>query len=146
VSDDKSLRIERLIPAPPERVFDLWTVADLLTTWWGPSGCEVPTVSLDARPGGCWHVVMRGADGVMRTVSGVYRTIDRPRRLVFTWGWQDDSGSRGYESEVSVTFEAVPGGTRLVLLQRELESALSRERHHAGWSGSFDRLARIAGD
>jgi uncharacterized protein YndB with AHSA1/START domain len=50
-------------------------------------------------------------------VSGIYRTIERPRRVVFTWGWDDDAGTRGHETEITVTFAPAPGGTRMVLTQ-----------------------------
>jgi len=144
VSEDTVLRLERLIAAPPERVFELWTNPDLLVQWWGPEGTDVPAHAIDVRPGGRWRTTMRSADGTLNTVSGVYRVIDRPRRLVFTWGWDDEAGVRGQETEVTVTFEPAPGGTKLVLLQSEFESKDWRDRHHRGWSSSFDCLAREA--
>src|ERR1700687_2996472 len=62
--------------------------------------------------------------------SGVYRVIDRPRRLVFTWAWDEDDGSRGHETEVTVTFDAAPGGTRLRLLQQTFQNAEVRDKHN----------------
>jgi uncharacterized protein YndB with AHSA1/START domain len=144
VSEDTVLRLERLIAAPPERVFELWADPDLLVRWWGPEGTDVPAHAHDVRPGGRWRTTLRSADGTLHTVSGVYRVIDRPRRLVFSWGWDDESGVRGHETEVTVTFEPAPGGTKLVLLQSEFESKDWRDRHRLGWSSSFDCLAREA--
>jgi len=144
VVDDKVLRMERLIAAPPERVFDLWTEPELLTQWWGPDGFDVPASAMDVRPGGHWKTTMRSPDGTLHTVSGVYREIKAPRRLVFTWGWDDEQGVRGHETEVTVTFEATPGGTRLVLQQQAFQSAEQRDRHGYGWGSSFDCLERFA--
>jgi len=141
--NDRELRLERLIAAPPDSVFELWTEPELLITWWGPQGYEVTAHALDVRPGGRWRTTMRSPDGAVRTVSGVYRAVEPPRRLVFTWAFED-GGARGEESEVIVTFEAAPGGTRLVLLQRSFAAKETRDRHRQGWSSSFDRLARIA--
>jgi uncharacterized protein YndB with AHSA1/START domain len=67
----------------------------------------------------------------------------RPRRLVFTWAWEGDDGERGHETEVSVTFEAVPGGTRLALVQQSFENIPTRDRHRFGWSSCFDRLTAL---
>jgi len=144
VQDDQVLRIERLIPASPERLFELWSEPNELVKWWGPDGFDVPASALDVRPGGHWRTTMRSPQGDLHTVSGVYRTIDKPRRLVFTWGWDDDTGLRGHETEVTVTFEPAPGGTRIVLLQQAFENKDQRDRHNQGWSSSFDCLARVA--
>jgi uncharacterized protein YndB with AHSA1/START domain len=74
-------------------------------------------------------------------VSGVYRTVEPSRRLVFSWTWLEADGTRGQETEVSVTLEPISGGTRLVLLHRNFDSTDSRERHDQGWSASLDYLA-----
>jgi uncharacterized protein YndB with AHSA1/START domain len=140
---DGELRLERLIAAQPDSLFELWTEPELLVTWWGPQGHETTAHDLDVRLGGRWRMTMRAPDGASRTVSGVYRAVEPPRRLVFTWAF-DEGGVRGDETEVVVTFEAVPGGTRLVLLQRTFAVKAMLDRHQQGWSSSFERLARIA--
>jgi uncharacterized protein YndB with AHSA1/START domain len=144
VVDDKILRMERLIAAPPEHVFALWTEPDKLVQWWGPDGFDVPASAMHVTPGGRWKTTMRSPEGTLHTVSGVYRLIDPPRRLVFTWGWDDDNGVRGHETEVTVTFEPAPGGTRLVLQQQTFADADQCAKHQYGWSSSFDCLERSA--
>jgi len=144
VNVDLVLRIERLIAAPPERVFALWTEPRELVKWWGPEGFEVPQHALDVRPDGKWRTTMRSPQGTLHTVSGVYRAIEPPRRLVFTWGWDDDNGMRGHETEVTVTFEPAPGGTRLTLLQQTFQDQDARDKHSLGWNSSFDCLAQVA--
>jgi uncharacterized protein YndB with AHSA1/START domain len=110
----------------------------------GPDGYQVPSSAFDVRTGGRWHTTVLTPDGQRKTVSGVYRVIDPPRRLVFTWGWVGDDGTRGHKTEVTITFEPTPGGTRLVLLQQSFESKETLERHGGGWSSSFERLAKMA--
>jgi uncharacterized protein YndB with AHSA1/START domain len=141
---DGELRLERLIAARPDSLFELWTEPELLVTWWGPEGYETTAHALDVRPGGRWRTAMRAPDGAMRTLGGVYRAVEPPHRLVFTWAFEE-GGVRGAETEVTVTFEAAPGGTRLVLLQRSFAAKEARDRHQQGWSSSFERLIRIAG-
>jgi uncharacterized protein YndB with AHSA1/START domain len=136
------LTIERLIAAPPERVFELWTDPEMLARWWGPDGYEIPASAMDVRPGGRWRTTMRSPEGTLHTVSGVYRTIDPPRRLVFTWAWDDDKGVRGHETEVTVTFQSAPGGTKLALTQQTFQNADQRARHEHGWQSSFNCLER----
>jgi uncharacterized protein YndB with AHSA1/START domain len=144
LTKDTVLRLERVIAAAPERLFALWTEPEELVKWWGPEGYTTPECTMDARPGGRWRTAIRRPDGTDLTVSGTYRSIDPPRLLVFTWGWDDDAGLRGHETEVTVTFEPVPGGTRMVLTQRAFVDRDSRDRHAHGWSSSLVCLERAA--
>lgn len=143
MSDDRILRLERLIPAPPQAVFDAWTKPELLVKWWGPDGFDVPAHDLDVRSGGQWHTTMRSPEGKLHSASGIYRAVEPPRRLVLTWGWDDEDGMRGDETEVTVTFEPAPGGTRLVLEQQIFDSKKNRDAHQEGWSSSLDCLVRL---
>jgi uncharacterized protein YndB with AHSA1/START domain len=143
---DMSLRLERLIAMEPDRLFALWTEPAQLAKWWAPEGYELAVHVLDSRPGGRWRITMRRPDGHEVATSGVYRIVEPPRRLSFTWAWENANGTRGHETEVTVTFEATPGGTRLVLVQQRFEGAQARDNHSRGWSASFDRMAAIFAD
>jgi len=88
---------------------------------------------------------LRRSDGSVLATSGVYRVVEPPRLLAFSWAWEDESGTRGHETEVVVNFEAAPGGTRLVLVQRRFASKQARDNHTNGWSACFDRLTGITG-
>ena len=135
---DHQLVLERLIPASPERVFDAWVDPGLLVQWWGPEGFSTPEVKIDVRRDGRWRTVMVAPDGGRHIVSGVYRTIDRPQRLVFTWAWEDEAGRRGHESEVEVTFRRAGSGTVMELVHRLLDNIESRDSHRAGWASSLN--------
>jgi uncharacterized protein YndB with AHSA1/START domain len=139
-----SLRLERLMPSSPEVLFALWTEPAQLLRWWAPEGYEPAVDRLDVRPGGRWRTTLRRPDGSVLAMSGIYRIVEPPRRLAFTWAWEDENGARGHETEVTVSFEATPGGTRLMLLQQPFESKQARDSHTVGWSSSFDRLTKIA--
>jgi uncharacterized protein YndB with AHSA1/START domain len=140
---ETQLKLERLIAAPPERVFSYWAEPELLVKWWGPEGFDIPVHSLDIRPGGAWRTTMRSPDGKRMTVSGVYRVVEKPQRLVFTWAWEDETGARGQETEVTVTFAAAPGGTRLVIEQKGFATVDSRDQHARGWSSTLNCLEKL---
>jgi uncharacterized protein YndB with AHSA1/START domain len=142
--DETTLGLERLIPSPPELLFELFIEPAQLIKWWAPDGYTADVDSLDVRPGGRWRMIMSGADGARLATSGVYRAIEPPRRLAFTFAWEDASGSRGHDTEVIVSFEPVPGGTRLVLTQQRFEGKEARDNHHRGWSACLDRIRTIA--
>ena len=142
---DTDLCLERLIPAPPEQVFALWTEPAQIIKWWSADRYEIPASDFDVRQGGRWYATFQPPGGARRTVSGIYRVIEPPRRLVFSWAWLEDDGTRGHETEVTVTLEPISGGTRLVLRHQHFDSVESRERHDQGWSASFDCLVKMAG-
>ena len=143
VSNEKILRIEREFKAPPEAVYDAWVTPEIFVRWWGPEGMTTPIHNLDVREGGAWSATMENAEGQQHTSSGVYRVLDRPNRLVFTWAWVGDDGNRGHETEVEVTFTGSTNGTRMVLTQATFEDMPSRDNHNFGWSSSFNDLAKI---
>ena len=143
VADDRVLVVERTFPATPEKLFDAWTRPDILVRWWGPEGMTIPEHSIELREGGKWHTTMRNADGGEVFVSGVYKTIDRPKTLAFTWAWRQPDGSRGEETVVTVTFQAVKGGTRLKLDQRSFAEVSNRDNHGMGWNSSLNCLEKL---
>jgi uncharacterized protein YndB with AHSA1/START domain len=141
-SDDRVLKLEREFKAPPDKVFAAWIEPEQIARWFGPENMTIPRKEIDARVGGKWLTTMRGPDGIDRTVSGVYRAIDRPRKLVFTWAWHNE-GKRGHETEVTVNFRAKGNGTLMTLMQRTFAESKDRDMHEMGWSSSFNDLARL---
>ena len=122
------------------------TLKSLATTVSTPvkwPGRAVPS-QRSARESGVTTTI-RSPEGKLRTVSGVYSAIDPPRRLVFTWAWDDDNGVRGHETQVTVTLEPTPGGTRLRLVQEDFQNREVRDLHGGGWGSSLNKLQRLAG-
>jgi len=143
MSEDRTLKLERLIPGKPEAVFDAWTKPERLVEWWGPEGFTCPEHALDVRVGGAWRTVMRSPDGGNHICSGIYREIERPRRLAFTWAWDQEDGSRGHETVVTVEFSARDGGTLVCLTQATFADTQHRDNHEKGWASSFNDLERL---
>jgi uncharacterized protein YndB with AHSA1/START domain len=135
------IRIEREFKAPPERVFAAFTDPKLFAEWWGPEGMSCPVCEIDLRVGGRWRTCMRGQQGE-HWVSGAYREIVRPRRLAFTWAWEEN-GVRGHETVVEIDF--VPSGrnTKLVLSHTGFETAEARDKHVHGWTSCFACLDKF---
>ncbi len=140
MNDDRVLRIERIVPAPPEVVFAAWTEPSKLKNWWGPQGMKIPKKEIDLREGGNWLTVMQAPDGNEVTVSGTYRTIDPPKRLIFTWAWHNDGVRSDEETEVDVAFAPTEGGTKLTLVQQQFATVESRDNHNKGWESTLAGL------
>jgi uncharacterized protein YndB with AHSA1/START domain len=132
--------LERHFAARPERVFQALTDPAELVRWWGPEGFTVPECELDVRPGGAWRTCMRSPDGNLHCVSGVYREIVPPKRLVYTWSWETEGPP--HETLVTIELVARDGGTDLTLLHQGFKSDDSRDQHAGGWGGCFDSLVQ----
>ena len=134
-----ALRLERTYSASPAEVFQAWTNPQQLKRWFSPSDeMEVPVAEIDLREGGTYKIEMRGDESFV--VSGTYREISDPERLVFTWAWATDPDN---ESLVTVELSERDGGTALVLTHEQLADPESRTRHEQGWNGCLDRLASV---
>jgi uncharacterized protein YndB with AHSA1/START domain len=146
VADSTTLRLERTFEASPEEVFDAWTSPEVLRRWWAtdPAG-STPVADVDLRVGGGYRLTMQEADGRTRhTVRGEYREIVRPERLVYTWSWEEEDGSVGHVSTVTVRFRGDGERTTVLLEHAGLPSEASRDNHGAGWRACLENLqARV---
>jgi uncharacterized protein YndB with AHSA1/START domain len=142
---DRVLNMSRVFDAPRSLVFKVWTQPEHLVRWWGCPRTKSATCKIDPRKGGAFRVVMRLEDGTDHRVSGVYKDVTPPERLVFTWAWEDADGNRGHETLVTVTFAEQGGKTKLTLRQEVFESAEMCDLHREGWTASLERMvAEIA--
>jgi uncharacterized protein YndB with AHSA1/START domain len=135
-----SLHLERVLRAPRERVFAACVEPEQLAEWWGPAGFTTPKVDFDVRDGGRYRITMQPPDGEAFHLRGQFSEVDRPRRLVFTFEWEEpDPDDR--ETLVTLSFFDHRDGTRLVLDQGSFATRARYELHKAGWTDTLDRLA-----
>src|SRR5262245_12278076 len=133
-TDDRVLKVSRVINASPERLFDAWIKPEVMLRWWGPENAGVGEHELDIRVGGSWRTQFVCSMGGDLTCSGIYHALERPRRIACTWAWTQADGSRGHETLVDVSFEEVERGTRLTVVQQTFQNAEQRDLHGQGWT------------
>jgi uncharacterized protein YndB with AHSA1/START domain len=83
-SDAKGITIVRVLDAPRELVFTMWTRAEHFVTWFGEHGSEIPLeqCSMDPRPGGAWQATMyHGPERIEIPFQGWFRAVDPPSHL-----------------------------------------------------------------
>ncbi len=144
MTDDRVLELVRVFQAPRALVWRAWTDPALLARWKGPRGFTAIDVARELRPGGAWRVAMRrdGTGEVLRQ-SGVYRAIEAPERLSFTYAWDREDGTRSPETLIDIAFADDGAATRMVFRQWLFESVTARDDHAGGWTSAFEKLSDV---
>ena len=140
MSATTTLRMKRTFEAPAERVFDAWTSEEVMRRWWhAEHDWETTEAVVDLRVGGAVRVVMRNPHtGDEYGGGGLYTEIDPPRRLAFTWLWDD----RGTRMLIEIDFEEADGATTVRFTHSGLWSEEEVRSHEGGWGRCFDNLER----
>jgi glutathione S-transferase len=134
------LTLTRFIRAPREKVWDAFVTPSLMAQWNCPRGATVEA-SAEARAGGAYRLQMRARDGTRFTAAGHYVELQRPERLVYTWGWEGGGPlPDGLQTWIEVDLQARDGGTELRMRHRGFPAAAMRDAHSHGWTVCFNRL------
>jgi uncharacterized protein YndB with AHSA1/START domain/dihydrofolate reductase len=133
--------------APPEVVFRAWTDPRQLAEWWGPKGFTNPVCEVDVRVGGAIRIHMRAPNGVVYPMTGVFKEVSEPDRLVFVSSALDEKGNSMFDVLNTILFVNQHGKTRLTLraevIRTTAVSAQFLGGMEAGWTSSLDRLAGL---
>lgn len=140
VATTPSLTIKRRLNATTAEVFEAWTDPTLLMQWFGPENVVTQQVSVDARVGGGFRVVMLEDTGERHEVSGTYYEVVANEKLVFSWSWITTPER---VSQVTVTFKPDGAGTILTLLHEQLFDEQAVKGHTHGWTGSLVKLEAL---
>jgi Uncharacterized conserved protein len=114
----REITITRLFDAPRDLVFQAWTEPDRISKWWGPEGFFAPSVESDPRPGGSLMIVMRGLDGVDYKMTGIFKEVQAPERLVVESTALDLDGKPVLTAMNTVTFQDKDGKTEVTVHAR----------------------------
>ncbi|APW61356.1 SRPBCC family protein [Paludisphaera borealis] len=139
---DREIVMTRVFDAPRRLVFEAWTNSEHLPRWMlGPGGWTMPVCEIDLRPGGRWRFVWRGLDGAEMEMSGVYKEVTPPDRLVSTESW----GGGWPETLKTLTLSEEDGKTTVTSTvlypSKEARDAALQTGMKEGVNASFDRLA-----
>lgn len=141
-SPETAVQIKRTFAAPREKVFQAWIDPRLMSRWFlRPTAQHEPRMLLlDARPGGRYRFeVVSPENGNLYQLTGAFREVQPPERLVFTWRWENQPDFP--ESVVTVEFRQIGASDFTeVTVNHALLPEAARENHRKGWMGCFDLL------
>ena len=131
--------VRRLLPAPPEVVYDEWLDPAALAGWMCPRPARCRGIESDPRVGGRLRIDIE-EEGAEFYVTGEYLALDRPGRLSFTWScstWADP----GHSSVVTVLLEPREVGQTLMTIRHTLLPPGLADQHARGWEAIAAQLA-----
>ena len=137
------LVIRRRFAAAPGIVFDLWTRPELIAKWLRPrNDFTHQFIEVDFTVGGRYRIAFESPEGKVDVVAGEYLEIVPAERIVFSWMWEPPNENAGIDSQVTVEFREVDGGTELVLTHGLTDPEM-KEHHKMGWSGALDQIPEL---
>jgi PhnB protein len=80
---DREIIISRLLNAPVNLVWEVWTNPEHIMNWWGPNGFTNTIHSMEVKPGGEWSLTMHGPDGTDFKNKSVFKEIVKHKKIVY---------------------------------------------------------------
>ncbi|MBN9308599.1 SRPBCC domain-containing protein [Devosia sp.] len=149
IPDDRRLELARVLPAPRELVWTMFSDPYHLSRWWGPEGFTNLVIEMEFREGGRWHHVMRGPDGKDYPIDSVFIEVTPPERIVYRNAAADpeifgDNPPPSFIRVITLT-DIGNGRTRLTLDAyfdtAANKDAIIRRGFRQGTEQSLDKLA-----
>jgi uncharacterized protein YndB with AHSA1/START domain len=135
---EDELLIEREFNAPISLVFRLWENRDHMLRWWGPEKFTAIELDWALTPGRPWRGAMTSKQYGVSRFGGVIREVEKDKRIVFTFQWDEDSG-RDRDTVVTVTFDERDGNTVQTFRQMPFSNVAVRDSHVGGWNSLFNK-------
>ena len=100
----------RILDAPRELVWEVWTNPEHIKEWWGPNGFSLTTKSMNVAPGEIWDFIMHGwGQDFVNKIE--YLEVKKPSLI----SYKHSGESEDYSFLVSISFEEVEGKTLLTM-------------------------------
>jgi len=142
---DNSVRLNKLVQASPQQVYDTWLDASSYAKWFTPAPeAQCTEACIDPTVGGKFRIVI-GTPGGDHVGFGQFLELVPGKRIAMTWSWESEDG---YAANTTLTLDLYatdnPHGdgpaTEIVLTHAGLESAASRSDHTGGWWGCLKAI------
>ena len=137
-----TIRLHRVLRAPPERVYRAFLDTDALAKWLPPNGFTAKVHHMDARVGGSFRMSFTNfGTGHSHSFGGTYLELVPNEKLCYTDKF-DDPNLPG-EMTVTVNLRKVVCGTEVNIEQSGIPDAIPAEMCYLGWQESLAQLANV---
>jgi len=137
-----TIRLHRLLRAPPEKVYRALLDPDALGKWLPPNGFTGKVHQMDAKVGGSYKMSFTNfGTGKSHSFGGTYVELTPPERIRYTDKF-DDPNLPG-EMQATITLKKVFCGTELNIVQEGVPAVIPPEACYLGWQESLTLLAKL---
>jgi len=137
-----TVRLHRVLRAPPERVYRAFLTADALAKWMAPDGFTGTVHHMDARVGGSYRMSFTNLTTQQsHSFGGEYLELV-PNALIRHTDKFEDPNLPG-TMQVTVTLKAVSCGTDLSIVQEGVPDVIPLEMCYLGWQDSLTLLTKL---
>jgi len=136
------LRLERVIDAAPDVVFDAFTDPNAQKELYADAPDWIVRSECDLRVGGVWTIEFGPPGNKPARETCVFKVVERPRRLVYTSTMAMPDGSN-LATRTEVSFVEDLGRTRVTVVQSGFPTVELRNEFRDGWGGILDGLRRV---
>ena len=137
-----TIRLHRVLRAPPARVYKAFIDADAMAKWLPPNGFTGRVHEMDARVGGIYRMSFTNfATGQSHAFGGRFVELVPNERLRYTDVF-DDPNLPG-EMQTTVSLAKVSCGVELTVVQEGIPAVIQPEACYLGWQDSLVLLAKL---
>ena len=141
-TDTNTIRLHRVIMAPPERVYRAFLDPTAMVKWLPPNGFTGEVHHMDAKVGGSYKMSFKNfSTGNSHSFGGEYLELVPSEKIRNTDRF-DDPNMPG-EMQNTITFKQVSVGTELNILQEGVPAVIPAEACYLGWQESLKLLAQL---
>ena len=142
MSTNNTVKLHRVLRAPPERIYRAFLDADAKAKWLPPHGFTGKVHHIDATVGGTYKMSFTNfSTGQTHTFGGTYLELTPHERIRYTDAF-DDPNLPG-EMQTTVSLKKVSCGTELNIVQEGLPDVIPVEQCYLGWQESLTLLAQL---
>ena len=137
-----TIRLHRVIMAPPERVYRAFLDPTAMVKWLPPNGFTGEVHHMDAKVGGSYKMSFKNfSTGNSHSFGGEYLELV-PNEKIRNTDRFDDPNMPG-EMQNTITFKQVSVGTELNIVQEGVPEVIPAEACYLGWQESLKLLAQL---
>jgi uncharacterized protein YndB with AHSA1/START domain len=141
-STTNTVRLHRVLAAPPERVYKAFLDPDAMVKWLPPHGFTGKVHEMDPRVGGRYRMTFTNfGTGESHSFGGEYLELSPQERIRYTDQFEDPSLPGTILT--TITLRRVVNGTELHVTQEGLPAAIPLEFCYAGWQQSLALLGQL---
>jgi uncharacterized protein YndB with AHSA1/START domain len=141
-ANTNTIRLHRVLRAPPERVYKAFLDADAMAKWLPPNGYTCKVHHMDAKVGGNFKMSFTNfSSGKSHSFGGEYLELTPHERIRYTDRF-DDPNLPG-EMQTTVALKKVSCGTELNIVQEGVPAVIPAEACYLGWQESLALLAKL---